>query len=108
MLLRLSKRYQIHLIKEDLLKYRMHSENTVHERDSRLRVQFEVNWLIVENLKELNADVPFSEIFELLKSNHLLSFETMFFLSLMKDQPAFYHLIDFNNPQTIQLLELLQ
>ena len=33
MLLRLSKRYQIHLIKEDLLKYRMHSENTVHERE---------------------------------------------------------------------------
>lgn len=108
MLLRLSRRYRIHLIKEDLLKYRMHSENTVHERDSDLKVQFEVNWLIVENLKELDADVPFSEIVELLKNNHYLSFETMFFLSLMKDQPAFYDLIDFNNHQTIQLLQLLQ
>ena len=107
MLLRLARRYQIHLIKEDLLKYRMHPENTVHERDSDLKVQFEVNWLIVENLKELKANVPFSEILELLKNNHDLSFETMFFLSLMKDQPAFYDLIDFNNPQTIQLLQLL-
>jgi uncharacterized coiled-coil protein SlyX len=108
MLLRLSRRYQIHLIKEDLLKYRMHSESTVHERDSGLKVQFEVNWLIVENLKELNANVPFSEILELLKNNHDLTIETMFFLSLMKDQPAFYDLIDFNHPLTIQLLRLLQ
>jgi glycosyltransferase involved in cell wall biosynthesis len=108
MLLRLSRRYQIHLIKEDLLKYRMHSENTVHESDGGLKVQFEVNWLIVENLKELNANVPFAEIVELLKNNHDLSFETMFFLALMKDQPVFYDLIDFNNPQTIQLLQLLQ
>ena len=105
MLLRLSKRYQIHLIKEDLLKYRMHSENTVHERYSELKVLFEVNWLIVENLKELDADFPFSEILELLKNNQYLSFETMFILSLMKDQPAFYDLIDFNNPQTIQSLQ---
>ena len=108
MLLRLSKRYQIHLIKEDLLKYRMHSENTVHERDSVLKVQFEVNWLIVENLKEFKADVPFSKIFGILKYNNSLSFEAMFFLALLKDQPAFYDLIDFNNPQTIQLLQLLQ
>jgi glycosyltransferase involved in cell wall biosynthesis len=108
MLLRLSKRYQIHLIKDDLLKYRMHSENTVHERDSNLKVQFEVNWLIVENLKELNADVSFTDVLALLKNNHYLSFETMLFLSLIKDKPAFYDLIDFNNPQTIQLLQLLQ
>lgn len=108
MLIRLSRRYQIHLIKEDLLKYRLHSENTVHEKGSGLRIQFEVNWLIVENLKALNADVPFSEVLELLKNNHDLSFETMFFLSMMKDQPAFYDLIDFNHPQTIQLLQLLQ
>jgi glycosyltransferase involved in cell wall biosynthesis len=108
MLLRLSRRYQIHLIKEDLLKYRMHSENTIHERDSGLKVQFEVNWLIVENLKELNANVPFSEIVGLLKDNQYLSFGTMFFLSMMKDQPAFYDLIDFNHPQTIELLQLLQ
>ena len=108
MLLRLSRRYQIHLIKEDLLKYRMHSENTVLERDSESKIQFEVNWLIVENLKELKANISFSELLELLKNNHYLSFETMFFLSLMKDQPAFYDLIDFNNPQTIQLLQLLQ
>ncbi|MCX5855303.1 MAG: glycosyltransferase [Deltaproteobacteria bacterium] len=108
MLLRFSRRYQIHLIKEDLLKYRMHPENTVHEREGGLKVQFEVNWLIVDNLKELNANVPFSEILELLKNNHDLSLETMLFLSLMKDQPAFYDLIDFNHPQTIQLLQLLQ
>jgi glycosyltransferase involved in cell wall biosynthesis len=108
MLLRLSRRYRIHLIKEDLLKYRMHSGNTVHERESGLKVRFEVNWLIVENLKELNANVPFSEILELLKNNHDLSFETMFFLSMMKDQPAFYDLIDFTHPKTIQLLQLLQ
>jgi glycosyltransferase involved in cell wall biosynthesis len=108
MLLRFSRRYQIHLIKDDLLKYRMHSENTVHERDSGLKVQFEVNWLIVENMKELNANVPFSEILELLKNNHYLSFETMLLLSLMKDQPEFYDLIDYNNPKTLQLLQLLQ
>jgi glycosyltransferase involved in cell wall biosynthesis len=108
MLLRLSRRYQIHLIKENLLKYRIHSENTVHERDNNLKVQFEVNWLIVENLKELNANVPFSEILELFKNNHDLFFETVFFLSLMKEQPAFYDLTDFNNPLTIQLLQLLQ
>ena len=108
MLLRLSKRYQIHLIQKDLLKYRMHPGNTVHERNGGLKVRFEVNWMIVENLKELNANVPFSEIVELLKNNHDLSFETMFFLSLIKDQQAFCDLIDFNNPQTIQLLQLLQ
>jgi glycosyltransferase involved in cell wall biosynthesis len=108
MLIRLSRRYQIHLIKEDLLKYRLHSENTVYEKGSSLRIQFEVNWLIVENLKALNADIPFSEVLELLKNNHDLSFETMFFLSMMKDQPAFYDLTDFNHPQTIQLLQLLQ
>ena len=64
--------------------------------------------MIVENLKELNANIPFSEILELLKSNNYLFFETMFFLSMMKDQPAFHDLLDFNNPQTIQLLQLLQ
>ena len=108
MLLRLARSYQIHLIKEELLKYRIHPENTVHERDSGLRIQFEVNWLIVQNLKELNAKVPFSEILELLKNNHYLSFEKMFFLSLMKDQQAFSDLIDFNNRQTTQLLHLFQ
>jgi glycosyltransferase involved in cell wall biosynthesis len=108
MLLRLSSRYRIHLIKEDLLKYRIHPENTVHERESKLKVQFEVNWLIVENLKALNADVPFAEILDALKHNHDLSFETLFSLLLMKDQPAFYDLVDFNHPLTIQLLVLLQ
>ena len=108
MLLRLSKRYQVHLIREDLLKYRMHPENTVHERESGFKVQFEVNWLIVDNLKELSGDIPFSEIIELLKHNNDLSFETMFFLSMIKDRPAFNDLIDFNNPQTIPLLQLLQ
>jgi glycosyltransferase involved in cell wall biosynthesis/exonuclease VII small subunit len=105
MLLRISRRYKIHLIKEDLLKYRMHSENTVQERDSDLKVLFEVNWLIVENLKELDVDVPFSEILKLLKNNQYLSFETMFFLSLMKDRTAFNDLVDFTNPQMIQSLQ---
>ena len=107
MLIRLSRRYLIHLIKDDLLKYRMHSTNTVHESDSGIKVQFEVNWLIVENMKELNTNVPFSEILGLFKNNHYLSFETMLFLSLMKDQPEFYDLIDYNNPQTLQFLQLL-
>ena len=58
-------------------------------------------------MKELNADVPFSEILELPKNNQYLSFETMFFLSLMKDQPAFYDLINFQNPQMNQSLQSL-
>ena len=108
MLLRLSKRYRVHLIEEDLLQYRMHQENTVHEKASALKVQFEVNWLIAENLKELNVDDLFSELVELLNNNNNISFETLFFLLLLKDQPIFYHLIDFDNPRTIQLLELLR
>lgn len=107
MLLRLSRRYHIHLIKKDLLQYRMHAANTVHERGGDLKVQYEVNWLIVENLRELNANVPFSELLGLLKNNKYLSFEMIFFL-LMKDQPAFYDLIDFKNPQAMQLMQLLQ
>ena len=108
MLLRLSKRYRVHLIEEDLLQYRMHRENTVHERDSALRVQFEVNWLIVENMKELSVDILFTEIVELLNNNHDLSFEALFFLLLLKDQPVFYRLLDFNDPRTVQLVQLLR
>lgn len=107
MLLRLAKRYQIHLINEDLLKYRMHSENTVLEKDSESKVKFEVNWLIVENMKEIKDNISFLDLLKLLKLNHYLSFEIMFFLSLMKDQPEFYDLIDFNSPQTIRLIQAL-
>jgi glycosyltransferase involved in cell wall biosynthesis len=63
MLLRLSKKYRIHLIEEELLQYRMHSENTVHEREGGFKVQLEVNWLIVENLRKLKADGSFPELF---------------------------------------------
>lgn len=108
MLLRLSSRYRIHLIKEDLLKYRIHPENTVHERESKLKVQFEVNWLIVENLKAANPDFSPIEMLESLRNNHDLSFEVMFSLLLMKDHPVFNDLIDFNHPLTAQLLQLLQ
>ncbi|MBN2437572.1 MAG: glycosyltransferase [Deltaproteobacteria bacterium] len=108
MLLRLAKRYQIHLIGEDLLKYRMHSENTVHESESGFKVQFEVNWLVVENLKELNPDLAFDDILELLKNNHDLFLDAMFFLSMIKDRPAFYDLVDLNHPRTIQLLRLIE
>ncbi|MHB8909185.1 MAG: glycosyltransferase family 2 protein [Syntrophales bacterium] len=108
MLLRLSQKYKIHLIEEDLLQYRMHPENTVHERDVGSKVQLEVNWLIIENLKKLKGNVSFPEILELLYNNRDLSFEVMLFLLLVKDQPAFRNLVDFNNPQAIQLLQLLQ
>ncbi|MHB8773173.1 MAG: glycosyltransferase [Syntrophales bacterium] len=108
MLLRLSKRYRIHLIKEDLLKYRMHPENTVHERESDLKVQFEVNWLVVENLKELNRGDLTSEIVELFNDNNYLYFEALFFLLLLKEQPAFDDLINFNHPITIKALQLLR
>ena len=107
MLLRLSRRYRIHIIKEQLLKYRMHPENTVHEKDGASRVKFEVNWLIVENLRELNEKVSLLELFEMLKNNHYLSFEVLLLLSLVKDRQTFCDLIDFSNPQTIQFLQLL-
>lgn len=108
MLLRLAKRYRIHLIRENLLQYRMHPENTVHEQESDLRVRFEVNWLVVDHLKGLSKDLPFPDVLNLLKQNHHLYFETMLFLSMMKDEPGFHDLIDFSHPQTIQFLELLQ
>jgi len=107
MLLRLSRRYQIHLLREDLLKYRIHSKNTISEDESHLKTFFEVNWLIVENLKELDENVPFAEILEFLKNNKYLSSETLFFLLMMKDQPAFYKLIDFSNPRTVQMMPFL-
>ena len=108
MLLRLSKKYRVHLIQEELLRYRMHPENTVHERESASKVHFEVNWLIAENLNEVNVDELFPEIVELLSNNHDLSFEVLFFLLLLRDKQGFQRLIDFDNPRTIQLLQLLR
>jgi glycosyltransferase involved in cell wall biosynthesis len=86
----------------------MHPENTTRERDSASKVQFEVNWLIAENLTELSVDALFAEIVELLNNNHYLSFEVLFFLLLLRDKQIFQKLIDFDNPRTIQLLQLLR
>jgi glycosyltransferase involved in cell wall biosynthesis len=106
MLLRLSKKFQIHLIKEDLLKYRIHSKNTINEKDGNLKIQIEVNWLIVENLKELNTHTPVPEIFEIIRKNEYVSFDIMYIFSLIKDRPVFYDLINFDNALAIDLLRL--
>jgi len=106
MLLRLAKRYRLHLIREKLLKYRVHHGNTIHEPDGELKVRFEVSWVIAENLKDLNADVSLPELAALLRKNPGLSFETMFFLSLLKDKPVSHDFVDFKNFQTVRLLQM--
>ena len=78
MLLRLVVSTRMHLLDEDLLEYRIHPQNTVHENNSEALVRFEVNWLIarhISNMFQQSDDI--STIFDMLRGNHYISMDAL-------------------------------
>ena len=109
MLIRLSSLFNLHLMDEILLEYRIHDANTVHEDNSEAKVRFEVNWLILENIRRLSNSGQFPEYMEhLLRENHYVSFDA---LMLMAVSDLNYNCEDgfsLRDPITHQLLEMLK
>lgn len=108
MLLRISGETKIHLMDEVLLKYRIHSANTVLEVNSEARVKFEVNWLVAENIKYLfSANIDVQGFSALLKENHYVSPDVlMFILAYTKNHPSL-SLLDFDHPVTKRIVHSL-
>lgn len=107
MLLRLAQHYKIHLLKEYLLHYRVHEFNTVLETGSMAKTGFEVNWLIAENIRTLPSHVDRMELFDAIKNNGWISLEVLSLLLMMNDEAQRHDLLDFTNPLTQKLLQLL-
>lgn len=107
MLLRLAQHYNIHLLKEYLLHYRVHEFNTVLETGSMAKTGFEVNWLIAENIRTLSGHVDRMELFDAIKNNGWISLEVLSLLLMMNDEAQRHDLLDVTNPFTIKLQQLL-
>ena len=108
MLLRLTRNHKVHLIKESLLKYRIHSSNTVHEQDSEAKVKFEVNWLVSESLECLCTNVDCNEVLNALKRNHYLDFEVLVLFAMHNKSCHSEKYLDFNNNITNTIMQLLK
>jgi len=70
MLLRISNQYNIHLMREPLLRYRIHEKNTIHEEGSENKVRYEVNRIIAENIQKTSNTINIASMTEAIKSNH--------------------------------------
>ena len=108
MLLRLARNFRIHLLRECLLKYRVHEYNTVLESGSTVKTGFEVNWLIAENIRTLPKGIDRIELFEAVRRNGRISLEILFLLLMIEDEGQRLALLDFANPSTLYMLQLLQ
>lgn len=109
MLIRLAAISGIQLLDQELLSYRIHTANTVHEENSEKRVRFEVNWLIARNLGhccEGEAGLP--EIMGLLAGNHYVSLPALLFILAWGQHNNSEALLDFAHPVTGRIIaELL-
>lgn len=107
MLLRFSQSCNVHLMRDVLLKYRIHESNTVHEENSEAKVKFEVNWLIADNIKHLRQDMDYFKLMNSLKINPYLNFELFSLLLMINDFSQSEMLLDFDNVTTLKMMELL-
>ena len=108
MLLRLSALSNIHLIDKYLLKYRIHDSNTIQEDNSESRVNFEVNWLIAENIKYLlSPEYDLARCLTLLKENHYVSPWALMLIIAYSKMNSSHTLLDFDHPLTKRLIHLL-
>lgn len=106
-LIRLAQRHKVHLMDQVLLKYRIHDENTVHEDDSKYKVDFEVNWLIAEGILNLDGDLDYFQLIGLLQRNHYLNFELLVLMLMLFRKMNAEDCLDFSNSSTIKMLKLL-
>lgn len=107
-LLRLTQKYSTYLMRDSLLKYRIHQSNTVHEDDSDARVKFEVNWLIAECLRSMSTDVDNFKVIEAMKKNHYLNYEVLTLLSLLNRRCPSEQYLNFDNDVTSRIVRLLK
>ncbi len=107
MLLRLANQFKVHLMRERLLKYRIHESSTVLEDNSESKVRFEVNWLIARNIRHLQRKVDVFDLRGALNENHYISEDLLSTLLMISDASNPEELLDFNNPMTTRLMELL-
>lgn len=108
MLLRLSQCYNVHLMRDVLLKYRIHESNTVLEASSEDRVKLEVNWLIAENIRHLKKNINAFELINSIKRNHYVNFEVLFLLLTINDNSKRKMFLDFKNKMTLKTMALLK
>jgi glycosyltransferase involved in cell wall biosynthesis len=108
MLLRLAQCCNVHLMREILLKYRIHQSNTVHEKNAEDKVKFEVNWLIAENIRHLKNNVNILELMDSIKRNHYINFELLSLFLMVKDTSKAEMLLDFQNDTTLRVMESLK
>ena len=108
MLLRLSQCCNVYLMRDVLLKYRIHESNTVHEENSDDKVKFEVNWLIAENIRHLKKNVDVFELIESIKMNHYINMELFVLLLMINDDFKTEKLLDFANNTTQKMLKILK
>lgn len=107
MLLRLASQFKVYLMRDHLLKYRIHESSTVLEDKSESKVRFEVNWLIARNIRHLQRKVDVFELRGALNKNHYISKDLLSALLMISDASNPEELLDFNNPMTTRLMELL-
>jgi glycosyltransferase involved in cell wall biosynthesis len=109
LLIRLAAVSRIHLLDQELLCYRMHTANTVHEPQSEKRVRFEVNWLIAQNLGQcFGKEAGLGEIMGLLAGNHYVSLPVLLYILAWSRHDTSEELLDFAHPVTGRIIaELL-
>lgn len=106
MLIRLSHYCNVFLMRNILLEYRIHQSNTVHEKNSKRKVEFEVNWLIADNIRNLGANVNVFELMNSINRNHYVQLKVLTLLLMINRVAEFESLLNFNNTTTLELMEL--
>ena len=108
MLLRLARFCKIHLMRDVLLQYRIHQSNTVLEDDSEAKVKFEVNWLIVRNIRQLTEDVDLLQLMDSIKKNHYIVSDVLTLLLTINNASKAEELLNFKHPITVEMLKLIE
>lgn len=108
MLIRLSATGGVQLLDQELIYYRIHTANTVHEQNSEKRVRFEVNWLIAQNLRCCcEGETCLSEIMDMLAKNHYFSLPAALFILAWGKHNNSEELLDFAHPVTGRIMSEL-
>lgn len=108
MLIRLAAVSDIHLLDQELLCYRIHTANTVHEQHSEKRVRFEVNWLVAQNLRHCcEGEAGLREIMGLLAENHYVSLPALLYILAWGQHNNSEALLDFAHPVTGKIISEL-
>jgi len=107
MLLRLSRVSNIHFYRQILLQYRIHELNTIIEAESLAKTRFEVNWLIAGNIRNLTEQIDMKRLIDSVKKNTYISLDVLVMLLLINNERQIEALLDFNNPITRTILQML-